>query len=66
MYVVLFVDGKVVGIGRLLFGKSNKIFIIGRVVVLKKYRKLYFGSKIISVLEEKVKILGGISIELLV
>ncbi|MBC2400268.1 GNAT family N-acetyltransferase [Clostridium saccharobutylicum] len=63
-HVVLFVDGKAAGTGRLLPGKSNKIFIIGRVAVLKKYRKLHLGSKIISALEEMAKTLGGISIEL--
>ncbi|WP_297421712.1 GNAT family N-acetyltransferase [Clostridium sp.] len=44
--------------------ENNSIFIIGRVAVLEKYRKLQLGSKIISELESIAKTLGGITIEL--
>lgn len=63
-HVVLFVDGKPAATGRLLPGKNNKTFIIGRVAVLKEYRNLHLGSKIINSLEEEAKKLGGDSIEL--
>ncbi|EKQ53526.1 MULTISPECIES: GNAT family N-acetyltransferase [unclassified Clostridium] len=63
-HVVLFIDGKAAGTGRLLPGENNSIFIIGRVAVLEKYRKLHLGSKIISELENIAKTLGGITIEL--
>ena len=35
-HVVLFIDGKAAGTGRLLPGGNNKTFIIGRVAVLKE------------------------------
>lgn len=63
-HVVLFIDGKAAGTGRLLPGENNKSFIIGRVAVLEKYRKLHLGSKIINELEAVAKTLNGISIEL--
>jgi predicted GNAT family N-acyltransferase len=63
-HVVLFVDEKPAATGRLLPGKSDDIFVIGRVAVLMEYRKLHLGSKIINALEEEAKRLGGVSIEL--
>ncbi|MDR3598681.1 GNAT family N-acetyltransferase [Clostridium sp.] len=63
-HVVLFVDGKPAATGRLLLGKNNKTFVIGRVAVLQEYRKLHLGSKIISELESEAERLGGIRIEL--
>jgi predicted GNAT family N-acyltransferase len=63
-HVVLFVNGKAAGTGRLLPGENNNIFVIGRVAVLEKYRKLHIGSKIINELEVIAKKLGGISIQL--
>lgn len=61
-HVVLFVDGKAAGTGRLLPGGNNNNFVIGRVAVLEKYRKLHIGSKIINELEAIAKNLGGTSI----
>lgn len=63
-HVVLFVNGKAAGTGRLLPSEKNKTFVIGRVAVLEKYRKLHLGSKIINELEVIAKKLDGISIEL--
>lgn len=63
-HVVLFLGEKPIGTGRLLPGKNNMTFVIGRVAVLKQYRKLHLGSKIINSLEEKAKELDGTSIEL--
>lgn len=63
-HVVLFVDGKPAGTGRLLPGESKETFVVGRVAVLKQYRKLHLGSKIINALEEEAKKLGGRRIEL--
>lgn len=63
-HVVLFVDGKPAGTGRLLPGTDNETFVIGRVAILKEYRKLHLGSKIINALEEKAKRLNGVTIEL--
>lgn len=64
LHVVLFVGDKPVATGRLLPGKDNTTFVIGRVAVLKQYRKLHLGDRIINSLEEEAKKLGGISIEL--
>ncbi|OOM80568.1 GNAT family N-acetyltransferase [Clostridium sp. BL-8] len=63
-HVVLFMDGKAAGTGRLLPGEKKSIFVIGRVAVLKKYRKLHLGSAIINELEKLAKTSGGLSIEL--
>lgn len=63
-HIVVFIDGEAAGTGRLLPGNNNKTFVIGRVAVLEKYRKLHLGSKIIEKLERVAKGLGGISIEL--
>ena len=63
-HVVLFIDEKAIGTGRLLPGENNNNFVIGRVAVLKKYRKLHLGSKIINELEKIAKTSGGISIQL--
>lgn len=63
-HVVLFINEKAAGTGRLLPGENNKIFVIGRVAVLRQYRKLHLGSKIISELEKLAKKLGGTSVEL--
>lgn len=64
LHVVLFIDGKAAGTGRLLPGENDNSFVIGRVAVLKKYRKLHLGSKIINELEKVAKTAGEISIEL--
>lgn len=63
-HVVLFINGKAAGTGRLLSGENKNNFVIGRVAVLKKYRKLHLGSKIINELEKIAKTSGGISIQL--
>lgn len=63
-HVVLFVGGKAAGTGRLLPRENNNTFVIGRVAVLEKYRKLHIGSKIINELEIMAKKLDGVSIEL--
>ncbi|MVX65677.1 GNAT family N-acetyltransferase [Clostridium chromiireducens] len=63
-HVVLFVDGRAAGTGRLLPGENHKTFVIGRVAVVKQYRKLHLGSKIINELENMPKKLGGVRIHL--
>lgn len=63
-HIVLFIDEYPAGTGRLLPGENNKTFVIGRVAVLKKYRNLHLGTKIINALEEQARRLGGVNIEL--
>lgn len=64
IHVVLFVDDIGTGTGRLLPGKDDKTFAIGRVAVLKEYRKLHLGKEIIESLEKEARNLGGQRIEL--
>lgn len=57
-HLVIYEDGKPAAAGR-LFEKRTGEYYIGRVAVLKEYRKMRLGSKIISLLEEKARDLGG-------
>ncbi|HCR43157.1 MAG TPA: GNAT family N-acetyltransferase [Ruminococcaceae bacterium] len=59
LHLVLFADGGPAACGRLLRGPDEKIFIIGRVAVLKKYRGRGLGSTVVQVLEDRAKKLGG-------
>lgn len=57
-HLVIYEDGKPAAAGR-LFEKDKGIYYIGRVAVLKQYRGMKLGRKIMSLLEEKAKELGG-------
>ena len=56
---MLFADGLPAATGRLLRGDNEKTFIIGRIAVLKKFRKLGLGSIVVQVLEDRAKKLGA-------
>ena len=47
-----------------LFTSDGKAYTIGRVAVLKEYRKKGLGEKIVTALENKARELGGIETEL--
>ena len=44
--------------------KQKNSYIIGRLAVLKEYRKCHIGTKLMNLLEEKVKALSGEKISL--
>jgi len=62
-HIVLYKNGVAVATGR-LFSEDNYTCKIGRVAVLKAYRKQHFGELIIKNLEEKAKELGAKQIHL--
>lgn len=63
-HAVLFTDDKTpVACGR-LFTSDGKTYTIGRVAVIKEYRKKGLGEKIVTALESKARELGGIETEL--
>lgn len=59
VHCVLYKDEKAMAVGRLFKGEKEGEYVIGRVAVLKEYRKLHLGSEIIKKLEAKALELGG-------
>ncbi len=55
-HLVIYADGTPVATGRLYEEEAG--YHIGRVAVLKEYRKLYLGAKILQILEEEARKLG--------
>lgn len=64
LHAVLYIDGSPSGTARMFTEDEGKSFHIGRVAVLKKYRKLGLGSDIMNALCEKAKELGAEKCEL--
>lgn len=64
LHAVLFVDGKAAGTARMFTEDGGKSYHIGRVAVLKEYRKFGLGSSIMNALCEKAKELGAKKCEL--
>lgn len=64
-HLLLYVDDKPVATGRLYVdGIDASIYNIGRVAVLKEYRSLHLGNKIMRFLEEKAREIGCTKIQL--
>lgn len=61
-HVVLYKNGKAVATGRTFQEKQE--FLIGRVAVIKEYRKQHLGKEIICCLENKIRELGGTKVRL--
>lgn len=57
-HLALRVDGKVVGCAR-MFPEENGLWHIGRVAILKEYRKYHLGNAMMDAVAEKVAALGG-------
>ena len=57
-FALISIDQKAVACGR-TYLKSDGVYAIGRVAVLKSYRKQYLGSQIIDALEKRIIELGG-------
>lgn len=59
-HLVLYQNNEPVATGRMYpDSEDNTAYILGRIAVLKDYRKCHLGKEILSILEEKVKNLGG-------
>ena len=58
-HILCFVDSKAVGTARIFKDDNDNTYHIGRIAVLKEYRKLHIGSKIIEFAEKEIKKLGG-------
>lgn len=59
LHALLYIDGKAVACARLLPYSEPNSYIIGRIAVLKEYRKNRLGSEIVNAMIEKAKELGG-------
>lgn len=57
--LVLFVDGEPAGTGRILPGEETGVYMAGRIAVRKAYRGLHLGSRILALLEERARAMGG-------
>lgn len=53
IHCVIYKDEKAMAVGRIFKGEKEGEYIIGRVAVLKEYRKLHLGSEVIKSLENK-------------
>ena len=64
-HIVLFDKDKPIGTGRCYVDNSDqKCFHIGRITVLKEYRKYHLGNIIMKELENHIKEVGGNTIQL--
>lgn len=64
IHAVLFIDGKAAGTARMFTESGGESYHIGRMAVLKEYRKSGLGSDIMNALCEKAKELGAKGCEL--
>lgn len=64
LHLLLFKDGKAVGTARMFTEDGGKTYHIGRVAVLKEYRRFHFGSLMVNALCDKAKALGAQRCEL--
>lgn len=53
-HIIIYHDDKPVGVGR-YFTEDNKEYHIGRIAVLKDYRKYGYGKKIMDIIENNIK-----------
>lgn len=59
LHAIIYVDGKAAGCARMFCEEGQSAYHIGRVAVLKEYRKLHLGTEIMNALLEKAKELGA-------
>ena len=64
LHAVLFIDGKPAGTARMFTENGGSSYHIGRMAVLKEYRKTGLGSDIMNALCKKAKELGAEKCEL--
>ena len=61
-HIVLYLGDKCIATSRIY--KEDDLYVIGRIAVVKEYRKLGYGKKIILFSEELIKELGGNKIKI--
>lgn len=59
LHFLLFKDDTAIATGRMFTDDNGKSYHIGRVAVLKEYRKYHAGSEIVTAMIEKAKMLGA-------
>lgn len=64
LHIVAYYENKPVGTGRMFRSETDGEYIIGRIAVLKDYRKYHIGSTIVKALEEKATELSAKQISL--
>ena len=63
-HLIIWEGEKAIANARLYRDEEKNSYIIGRLAVLKEYRKCHIGTKLMNLLEEKVKALSGEKISL--
>lgn len=58
-HILCFVDGNAVGTARFFKDDETGNYHLGRIAVLKEFRKLHIGSKMLEFAENEIKKLGG-------
>ena len=65
IHLLIFSGEKAVATARIFTQCSNKrLYTVGRIAVLKEYRKLHLGSKIMELIEQKAKDLNATTLQL--
>lgn len=59
LHIVLYENGEPAAACRVLFDDSKQCYMIGRVAVLKQYRKNHLGSSLLDTAEEYIRTKGG-------
>ncbi len=59
LHIVIYIDGKAAGTGRMFTEDGGKSYHLGRIAVLPEYRRRHLGSDIVNAMCEKAKELGA-------
>lgn len=59
IHAIIYVDGNAAGCARMYKDDERNAYHIGRVAILKEYRKLHLGSEIMNAMTAKAKALGA-------
>lgn len=59
VHALIYKDGKAAGTARMYKASGGKSYFLGRIAILKEYRRFHLGSEIVSALCEKAKELGA-------
>ncbi len=58
-HAIIYVDGKAAGCARMFKDEKRNAYHIGRVAILKEFRKLHLGAEIMNAMLKKAAELGG-------
>ncbi len=59
LHLIVYADGKAVGNLRAFTDETLDTYVIGRLAVLKEYRRFHLGQKLMLLIETEIKQLGG-------